>query len=48
MTRIIWAPQAVEDVAAIRAYVARDSAHYAKLVVERIVGVAPIPWRDDG
>ena len=37
MTRIIWAPQAIEDVEAIRAYVARDSAHYADLVVERIV-----------
>ena len=37
MTRVIWAPQAIEDVEAIRAYVARDSAHYADLVVERIV-----------
>ena len=37
MTRVIWAPQAVEDVEAIRAYVARDSPHYADLVVERIV-----------
>ena len=37
MTRIIWAPQAIEDVEAIRAYVARDSAHYADLLVERLV-----------
>ncbi len=37
MTRITWAPQAIEDVEAIRAYVARDSSHYADLVVERIV-----------
>ena len=37
MTRVIWAPQAIEDVEAIRAYVARDSAHYADLLVERIV-----------
>ncbi len=37
MTRIIWAPQAIQDVETIRAYVARDSAHYADLVVERIV-----------
>lgn len=37
MSRIVWAPQAVEDVEAIRAYVARDSPHYANLVVERIV-----------
>ena len=37
MTRIIWAPQAIGDVEAIRAYVARDSAHYADLLVERLV-----------
>ena len=37
MTQITWAPQAIEDVEAIRAYVARDSARYADLVVERIV-----------
>ena len=37
MTRIIWAPQAIEDVEAIRASVARDSAHYADLLVERLV-----------
>jgi plasmid stabilization system protein ParE len=37
VTRVIWAPQAIQDVEAIRAYVARDSARYADLVVERIV-----------
>jgi len=37
VTQVIWAPQAIEDVEAIRAYVARDSTHYADLVVERIV-----------
>lgn len=37
MTRITWAPQASEDVEAIQAYVARDSAHYADLLVERLV-----------
>jgi toxin ParE1/3/4 len=37
VTRVIWAPQAIEDVQAIRTYVARDSAHYADLVVERIL-----------
>lgn len=37
MTRVIWAPQAIADVEAIRTYVARDSAHYADLLVERIV-----------
>jgi len=35
--RLIWSPQAVEDVEAIRSYVARDSEHYANLLVERIV-----------
>ncbi len=40
MTRIIWAPQAIEDVEAIRTYVGRDSARYADLLVERIVAVA--------
>lgn len=37
MTRIIWAPQAIENIEAIRTFVARDSAHYADLLVERIV-----------
>ena len=37
MTKVIWAPQAIDDVEAIRAHVARDSTHYADLVVERIV-----------
>ncbi len=37
MTRVLWAPQAIQDVEAIRAHVARDSARYADLVAERIV-----------
>jgi toxin ParE1/3/4 len=37
VTRIIWAPQAIEDLEAIRAYVARDSPHSAELLVERLV-----------
>ena len=37
MTPVTWAPQAIEDIEAIRTYVARDSAHYADLLVERIV-----------
>ncbi len=37
MTRVLWAPQAIQDVEAIRAHVARDSAGYADLVIERIV-----------
>ena len=37
MIHVLWAPQAIQDVEAIRAHVARDSAHYADLVVERLV-----------
>jgi len=37
VTRVVWAPQAIQDVEAIRAHVALDSAHYAELVVERLV-----------
>lgn len=36
MTGIRWSPQAAEDLAAIRAFVARDSERYATLVVQRI------------
>jgi plasmid stabilization system protein ParE len=38
VNRVVWTRQAVEDVEAIKAYVARDSTHYAALLVERIVG----------
>ncbi len=34
---IRWTPQAVEDIEAIRQYVGRDSAHYADLLVRRLV-----------
>ena len=37
MTQIIWAPQAIEDVEAIRGYVARDSPRSADLLVERLL-----------
>ena len=37
MTRVVWTRQAVEDVEAIRAYVARDSERYAALLAERVV-----------
>ena len=39
MTRVIWTREAVEDVEAIKAYVARDSIRYATLLAERIVAV---------
>jgi toxin ParE1/3/4 len=37
VTRIVWSPLAIEDVEAIRAYVARDSRRSADLLVERLV-----------
>jgi plasmid stabilization system protein ParE len=37
VTRVIWTREAVEDVEAIKAYVARDSVRYAALLAERIV-----------
>lgn len=38
MTVLHWTEQAVEDLEAIRDYVARDSEHYAALLVERLIG----------
>jgi plasmid stabilization system protein ParE len=35
--RLVWSPQAIEDVEAVRSYVARDSEQYANLLVERIL-----------
>ena len=37
MTRLLWSPQALRDLEAIRDYIAVDSPRYAALVVERIV-----------
>ena len=37
MSRIVWAPQALEDVQAIRDYLSRNSIDYANLIVELIV-----------
>lgn len=37
MTEIVWAPQALQDVEAIRDYLSRNSASYGSLLVERIV-----------
>jgi toxin ParE1/3/4 len=34
---IRWATQAADDLVSIRDFIARDSAHYARLVVQRIV-----------
>lgn len=37
---VVWSPEALEDVDAIAAYIARDSAFYAAAVVEKILLVA--------
>jgi addiction module RelE/StbE family toxin len=37
VTRVVWTLQAIEDVEAVRAYIARDSPHYAALLAERLV-----------
>ena len=37
---LVWSPEAVEDVAAIAAYIERDSPWYAKAVVSKIIEVA--------
>jgi len=37
VTQVVWAPQAIQDVEAIRAHVGRDSLHYADLLVQRLI-----------
>lgn len=36
MTRLVWTRAALEDVQSIRAYIARDSASYGRIVAERL------------
>lgn len=35
--KIIWSPEALEDIEAIAEYIARDSEHYARAVVSKIL-----------
>ena len=37
MTEVIWSPQALRDLEAVRAYIALDSTLYADLTVRRVV-----------
>ena len=37
MTSVRWTPQAADDLDAIYDFIARDSTHYAKLIVEDIL-----------
>jgi addiction module RelE/StbE family toxin len=34
--RIVWSPQSLRDLDALREYIARDSEHYADLTVARV------------
>lgn len=38
-TRVTWSPEAVEDVEAIAAYIAKDSPYYASSVVKKILAI---------
>ena len=38
--KVIWSPEAVEDLEAIAEYIERDSEFYAKAVVSKILDVA--------
>ncbi|MBK9129789.1 MAG: type II toxin-antitoxin system RelE/ParE family toxin, partial [Phycisphaerales bacterium] len=38
MTRVVWTESALADLQAIQGFVSRDSARYADLLVERILG----------
>lgn len=46
--RVVWSPEAIEDVEAIAEYIGRDSAFYARAVATKILetarGVASFPW----
>lgn len=35
--RLVWSPEAIEDIEAIAEYISRDSEYYARAVVSRIV-----------
>ncbi|MGL4499935.1 MAG: type II toxin-antitoxin system RelE/ParE family toxin [Planktothrix sp.] len=37
--QVVWSPQAIDDIDAIAAYIARDSISYAAAVVQRIIEV---------
>jgi len=38
--RVVWSPEAVEDVEALAEYIARDSDFYAKAVVTKLLAAA--------
>ena len=42
MARLIWAPQAADDLAAICAFIARDSEGYARDFAARVIGAIEV------
>ncbi len=38
--RLVWSPEAIEDIESIAAYIERDSPWYAKAVASRIIATA--------
>ena len=42
MITIRWAPQAANDLVSIRDFIARDSVHYANLLVQRIMAAVDL------
>ncbi|HVV49966.1 MAG TPA: type II toxin-antitoxin system RelE/ParE family toxin [Polyangia bacterium] len=42
MSRVRWAPQAAEDLQAIREFIRRDSPRYATAVVEQIIAAVDV------
>src|SRR6266498_4895344 len=39
-TRVVWSPEAIEDVEAIAAYISKDSEYYASAVAQKILATA--------
>jgi toxin ParE1/3/4 len=45
VTSIVWSPQAIQDVEAIRAFIAQDSPAYAELIARRLMAaVERLQW----
>lgn len=44
--RVVWSPEAAEDLESIAEYIARDSGFYASAVVTKILDVASIKYQN--
>ncbi len=42
MVKVTWSPESLTDLESIADYIARDSSHYARLVVEKIIKVVEL------